>query len=110
LRPSFLNCFCEETAVVIELSKEEQDKVVGGWGPPGAVFGGFVSAAGYLGHASTSGRFSTGDFFEAVMIGSVTGAILGPASSAARAFFAPRAAGTIGAIFGLADPRSKVMG
>ena len=93
--------------MIIELSKEEQGKVVGGWGPPGAVFGGFVSAAGYLGHAATSGSFSAYGFLESVVSGAAVGFVTGPAGSAVRAYFAPRVAASIGATFGMGDPRSK---
>lgn len=107
--PSFFDHFCEESAVVIELSKGEQGKVVGGWGPAGAIFGATVSTWAYLGYASTSGVFSWQQLSRDVVLGAAGGFIAGPASSAARAFLAPRVVGTIGAIYGAGDPRSKFM-
>ena len=92
-----------------DLTEQEEARIAGGFGPAGAIFGGTVSAAGYLGHAATSGRFSAYGFLEAVVSGAAVGFVTGPAGSAVRAYFAPRVAATIGAGFGMRDPRSKFM-
>ena len=43
-----------------ELTVRETENIRGGWGVPGAGVGALTGAAGYLGHASTSGGFSWG--------------------------------------------------
>ena len=90
-----------------EITVQEQKLVAGGFGPAGAALGAATAAAGHLGYAATSGNFSFGGFLRDVAIGAATGAVLGPASSAARAYFAPRVAGVVGSGFGWADPRMK---
>ena len=85
-----------------ELTVRETEKVGGGWGVPGAIIGAATGAASYLGTTSTSGRFSWRNFAYNTAAGAVTGAIGGP-MGVARAYFLPRAAFFMGAIYGLRD-------
>ena len=82
-----------------ELTVRETENIRGGWGVPGAGVGALTGAAGYLGHASTSGGFSWGGLARATVTGAVLGAIAGPAG-AVRAYFLPRSAFGLGAVLG----------
>ena len=83
-----------------ELTVRETEEIAGGWGLPGAGIGAFTGAASYLGHASTSGQFSWGGLFQQTFTGAAIGAISGPVG-AIRAYFMPRAAFGLGAVFGI---------
>ena len=83
-----------------ELTVRETEKVGGGWGIAGAAVGALTGAAGYLGVASTSGHFAWRELGYNVITGAVGGAIGGPLG-AARAYFMPRAAFGMGAVFRL---------
>ncbi len=73
-----------------ELTNEMINEVSGGFGPPGAAFGGFVGAAGYLGSAATSGSFSWSGLGTATLTGAVTGFIGGPVTSTFARYAIPR--------------------
>lgn len=87
-----------------EITDREVEAVGGAWGLPGAGVGALSGAAGYLGYAATSGNFSWYDLGYNVVLGGATGAVSGPVG-AARAYFLPRVAGSVGAIGGRMDAR-----
>lgn len=63
------------------LTQYELEKVNGGFGLPGAGFGGVLGGLSYLGSASTSGSFSWSGFGTAVAVGAASGAVGGPVGS-----------------------------
>ena len=84
-----------------ELNSQEIKVVSGSFGPPGAAFGAFVGAAGYLGGAATSGSFSWSGLGWHVAGGAVSGFIGGPVASAAVRYALPRVAFASGAASGI---------
>ncbi|MCP3429706.1 hypothetical protein [Opacimonas viscosa] len=85
------------------LTQYDTNNVSGGFGLPGAGFGGFLGGISYLGSASTSGSFSWSGFGTAVAVGAASGAIGGPAGNAVIKYGLSKVSFYGGAAQGLAN-------
>ncbi len=73
-----------------ELSAKETQYVNGGFGVPGAVVGGILSGAGYIGSAAASGQGSIGGFLTTVGAGALAGFFTGGVTSIGRTYLGAR--------------------
>ena len=65
-----------------QLSQNDYAHINGGFGLPGAGFGGALGGLSYLGSAATSGSFSWSGLGSAVIVGAASGAVGGPVGNA----------------------------
>ena len=86
-----------------QLSQNEYAYISGGFGLPGAGFGGALGGLSYLGSAATSGRFSWSGFGTAVVGGAASGAVGGPVGSAVIKYSLSKVSFYGGAVQGLTN-------
>lgn len=85
------------------LSQNEYAYINGGFGLPGAGFGGALGGLSYLGSAATSGSFSWSGFGTAVVVGAASGAVGGPVGSAVIKYGLSKVSFYGGAVQGLTN-------